>query len=410
MKEIVINGGRPLFGSVRVSGSKNGALPIIFATLATPGVSRLDNVPDIGDVRVAISILESFGAVITRSADRLYVDTTDVHYANPSPELISKIRASTYLIGACLARFGRCALSSVGGCNFSNRPIDMHLCAASALGAEVGECEAVARRLHGAEIRFGQPSVGATANALILASSIPERTEIFGGAREPHVIALAEFLTSAGAEITFTHEKIVVNGGRLHAADTRIIGDMIEAGTYLAAGLVTGGEVTVNCAPVADMTTFIDFLVRFGAEIQISGDSITAKMCSRGEKISVVAEPYPGFPTDLQPIAAPLLAFGSGGEIYDLVWRERFGYMSSLCNFGVTSRPLPHGTLIYPSSPTPAVTCAPDLRGGAALILAALAAVGESRISKAEILLRGYEKIEEKFRNIGADFKISDRS
>ncbi len=408
MGEIVIKGGKPLFGRVRISGSKNGALPILFATLVTRGVSRLRRVPDIGDVRVAMEILERFGARITEEGDFLCVDTTRLEYTEPPAQLLSKIRASTYLIGASLGRFGRCRLASPGGCNFSDRPIDMHLFAAELFGASLSDGCLCAPSLHGANIYFDKPSVGATTNALILASAVNAVTKIRGFAREPHVMALAEFLVSAGARIDFSEDEITVVGGELHGGRAEIIGDMIEAGTYLCAGLITGGEITVEGVDIGDMTTFVDFITEIGASVSCTCDTVTARMCENGRPAALVASPYPGFPTDLQPIAAPLMASLCGGEIRDDVWRERFGYLSALSRFGVRYTREDNSARIFPSKMTAAAVSAPDLRGGAACVLAALAARGESRIASAQTVLRGYESLDKKFRSVGADIIITD--
>ena len=199
--EMIVRGGKRLSGEVRISGSKNGALPILFATLITKGVSRIENLPDIGDIRVAIRLLEGFGAKMLRSGVALYIDTEHLTYREPDPTLVSQIRASSYLIGACLARFGKFTLSNFGGCSFSNRPIDMHLYAAEALGARIENDVLLTDGLKGAEIVFDKPSVGATVNAIIMASLSDGETHIHTYAKEPHIFTLVEFLKSCGADI-----------------------------------------------------------------------------------------------------------------------------------------------------------------------------------------------------------------
>ena len=409
MKEIYINGGKALYGTVRVGGSKNAALPIIFATLVTRGVSRLDNVPDIGDVRVALRIISELGARVIRTGSTLYIDTESLEYKEISQNLLSRIRASSYLIGASLSRFGKYKISRPGGCNFSDRPIDLHIYAAECFGARLDGDMISAPRLTSAEVRLRLASVGATANALIMASAVDGVSEIYNFAKEPHVMALARFLASAGASIFIDDEKITVRGGSLGGGYSRIIGDMIEAGTYLAAGLVTDGEVTVSGVDVSDMRAFLSFLTAIGARVEVDNGKITVTRGALHRAVTVVADPYPAFATDLAPIAAPVIASLSRGTIYDNVWRERFGYLSELSRFGLLSSRSDNSALIHHSLLRGARASAPDLRGGAACVLCALAAEGQSVIENAEMLLRGYEGIDKKLRAIGADIKILNK-
>ena len=409
MKEIVINGGTALSGCVKVSGSKNAVLPIIFATLVTRGVSRLDNVPDIGDVRVALRIISELGARVIRLGSTLYIDTENLEYKEVSSTLLSRIRASSYLMGASLARFGRCKVTHPGGCNFSDRPIDLHIYAAECLGAYYDGTYLSVPRLVGGEIRLRTASVGATANALIMASSIDSVSEIYNFAKEPHVMALARFLASAGASIFIDDDKITVRGRSLSGGYARVIGDMIEAGTYLAAGIITGGEVSVCGVDVADMRSFLSFLGAIGVNVRIEGDKITASRADIHRAVNVVAEPYPAFATDLVPVAVPIIAALSRGTVYDNVWRERFGYLGELSCFGLRSSRTDGGALIHHSLLKSASVSAPDLRGGAACVLCALAAEGQSVVSNAEIILRGYEKIDKKLRALGADIIIRNK-
>ncbi len=408
MKRIIVNGPSRLVGEVAVSGSKNAALPIIFATLITRGISELRCLPDIGDVRVALDIIRGFGARITRAGDFTYIDTRDLSYREPSEHLVSKIRASTYLIGSCLSRFGQCRISSFGGCNFASRPIDMHIDACRALGAEASTEKITAKSLRGAEISFNKQSVGATVNAILLAASAEGETLIRGFATEPHIDALIAFLISAGASIERTDSEIRIKGKELRGGKITVIGDMIEAGTYLAAGLMTGGSVAVKNCPSYDMQAFLDSLSALGAGNSVSENYVSSRLLGRGEHISVTAAPYPGFPTDLQPIIAPIMAKNSGGNITDTVWPTRFGYLNTLSAFGVSSSVLANRAEIEPARLTPAAVNAPDLRGGAACLLCALSAEGRSEIHSAEIILRGYEKLEEKLRALGADIQIKD--
>lgn len=406
MKKILVQGSRPLFGSISASGSKNAALPIIFACILTEGVTEITNLPDIGDVQVALAILEEMGAVVRRKGNQCFINTTKLYYSSPRSELISKIRASTYLIGSCLSRFSKCEIMNFGGCNFSARPIDMHLDACKALGAEISDNVITAKRLVGAKIDFKKKSVGATVNAILLAVCAEGETVISGCACEPHIDALVDFLISCGADISGRGEQIYIRGKTLHGGKCTIDGDMIEAGSYLAAGIITGGRICVNNCPTHQMSAVLSALSDLGADLEYDDNSVTASMNGFGSYIKVKAIPYPGFPTDLQPIFAPLLAVICGGEICDTVWENRFGYLNSLCGFGIKSLVVGNRAYIKKSQITPAEVSSPDLRGGMACLLSALRAEGESVINSSEIILRGYEKLTEKFSALGAKIYI----
>lgn len=406
MSKMIINGGNALFGEITVSGSKNAALPILFSTVITKGISKIKNVPDIGDTRIAITLLSDMGAIISRDGDTVTVDTRELKYVEPNAALVSMIRASTYLIGASLARFGRSSVGGYGGCNFSKRPIDMHLDAAIALGAEVDSGLVRARKLKGGEITFKKCSVGATINAIIMASVADGETVIRTYAREPHVTSLIDFLSSAGADIRLTDEEIRINGKELHGGSISVIGDMIEAGTYLTAGLITGGNVRVSGIDTETLSAFISTLKVLGASVDVTDDTVSACISGKSLPVSVIAEPYPKFPTDLQPIIAPLLAKTAGGEIYDTVWCSRYGYLAELAKFGVDYEIRDGGALIKPSNIIPASAVAPDLRGGAACVLTALLANGKSTVHSFDTVQRGYENIAKKLRSLGADINI----
>ena len=407
MKAVTVTGGRPLFGSVSVSGSKNAALPILFAAMTVGGTSRISALPKIGDTLATADILRSFGISVDTSSDLTVVRADAPIYSEPPAALTAGIRASTYLIGACLGRFGRCRLPSIGGCGFSARPIDIHIDAARSFGARLCGDELICDGLCGAEIRLRLPSVGATVNSLLMAVRAEGESRIFGYAREPHVMALVDFLRSAGADITVAEECICVSPSRLHGADFRIIGDMIEAGTYLAAGLITCGEVCVRGCPTEDMDAYFSFLQALGAQISVSGRDVTARKYYTPYRPCFTAEPYPGFPTDLQPIAAALAATVLGAEIRDDVFPERFGYLEALRPFGVRSRRFQGGAMVLRSEISPADIVVPDLRGGAAALLLALSADGESRIDAAHLIMRGYEDFDSKLCALGAELSIN---
>ncbi len=407
MSKFIVNGGKILSGSIDVSGSKNAALPLIFATLVTEGVSVIRNVPDISDVDVALALISSEGAIVEKRKKDLIIQTAGLHYERPDDDLVSKIRASSYLMGANLARFGICHLQSFGGCNFDTRPIDMHISAMCSMGASMRGDTLVAKSLVGADVNFDKVSVGATVNALLLASRAKGKSRIFGYAKEPHVISLVNFLRSAGADVTLYDDRIEVVGTALSGAEGVVIPDMIEAGTFLALSLLTNSCIKVKGVIPGHLSSFSRSLSEAGALISEEGDTMTAG----GEIfdfLTIVTEPYPGFPTDLQPLTAPLMAHFCGGRITEKVWNARFGYLSELRKFGVVYERCDGGALIRPSKLRCAEARVPDLRGGAALLTCALATDGESVIHSAETIKRGYSDILYKLRQLGAEVNECD--
>lgn len=407
METFIIRGGRPLVGDVFVSGSKNAALPLLFATIVTGGTSEIGHLPDISDIRVTLTILSAMGAEITRTAPgRVRISTDRMTGEDPPMALTSKIRASTYLLGAMLARFGRARVGGYGGCDFSARPIDMHLAAARAFGAtEEGEL-LTSPRLVGGNISFHTVSVGATVNALFLAVAAEGESVIENAATEPHILALAEFFRSAGAKIEISGRQIRVTGAKLHGGHAEVIPDMIEAGTYLLCAPITGGNVRVHGARAEELTALTDALSLSGVEVT-SRDGVLSARGRPYLPIDIETAPYPGFATDLHPPTVPLLALGVGGRIREGVFPERFGYLSELARFGLSFSREGNGVRIFPSRFHPADVRAPDLRGGVAAVLAALFADGKSRISDAGKILRGYEGLAGKLTALGADIRLS---
>lgn len=404
MGKFTVIGGVPLIGSVRVSGSKNAALPIIFASVTTRGVSRFYNLPNITDVRDALGIIKDLGAKIHTEAGITLIDTRDLNYSPANPERVAKIRASTYLIGSSLARFGRAELLPFGGCAFSHRPIDMHLDAAAKFGAKIDGTTLTVDTLRAADISFRQPSVGATVNALIMAASTKGESHIVGAAREPHIQALISYLRSAGAEITVDGSSYTVKGAELHGGMAVIPGDMIEAGTFIAASMVTDGAVSVSGFDTRELSAFTTPLLSHGVIEQVTDSGIILRGRPRRE-ISVTTGAYPAFATDLQPIFSTVLATSHGGEITDAVWPSRFGYLDELAKFGLSYSRDGNKARIFRSEIRPASVVATDLRGGAAAIILSLLAVGKSEISSGETVLRGYDSLVEKLKNIGADIR-----
>ena len=406
MSKFIVRGKNALRGTVGVDGSKNAALPVIFAALSLFGSSRIVGLPDIGDVNIALRLIEGMGATVTKNGGATVINTEHVTYKRPDPDLVSRLRASTYLIGACLSRFGRVDVGGYGGCAFCPRPIDYHLAVARDMGAILNGDLLTASRLLPAVCKFPRPSVGATVNFLILAASIDGESHLANPAREPHIDTLIEFLRSAGAYIERDDHGITVRGGTLHGGEVVVRGDAIEAGTFLSASLITGGEIRVLGADVTELSPFLSFLRRVGATVNTDvGITVSADTLLPS---TVIASAYPGFPTDLGPITAPLLASFSGGRIFDRVWVGRYGYLSELSKLGVSYVLGENGARILPSRLSPGSAVATDLRGGAACILAALGADGYSEIHSAETILRGYANLDKKLLSLGADVEYSE--
>ncbi len=406
MSEYKIRGGEPLVGRVTVGGAKNGALPLLFASLVAGGICTFYRVPDIGDIRLTIQILEHMGAVVTR-LDRhtLRVDTSRVSMFAAPADITAQLRASTYLLGASLARFGWCPALYTGGCDFGARPLDCHYDVFHALGA-VGEREVSAPDgLHGACHTFPYPSVGATINALLAASRIEEACVFHGCATEAHVTALAKFLMVLGVEIEGVGtSSLLVKGKRELGGGSYVVpADDIEAGTYLFAGAACGGDVTVTDVSPLSLTSVTDVLVKMGCDIQMSEDSLRLVRMSPLHGCCVETAPAPGFPTDLHPpLAAALCLSREGGEVRECVWQNRFRYVGELRRMGAQMAVRGDTLMVSPSKLYGECMTATDLRGGAAMVIAALATRGRSCIKEKRILERGYEDMPRKLRALGA--------
>ncbi len=406
MEKMIVSGGRPLCGRVCVSGSKNAALPLIFATVLTDSVCKIENVPVIRDVEISLSLLSAMGADVRREGATVEICTRDMRPILPPPHLVRSLRASTYLMGAMLGRFGRAYLQDFGGCNFSPRPIDMHLYAAECLGADrEGELLLAPMGLRGAVIPFDKVSVGATVNALLMASCAKGKTVIENAAREPHVENLIALLRSMGARISSLGSALVVEGGNLRGGRIAVCGDMIEGGTYLLAGLCTGGAVTVEGCDAAHLSSFLAVLSEGGAQVKRSekGITVSGKLTA---PLVVKTAPYPQFPTDLQPQTAVSSALFCGGAVTEGIFPGRFGYLRALEAMGLSYMKSGAMAYIFPSRLHSASVAMEDLRGGAAILLAALSVRGKSEVEGVGCILRGYENIVEKFSRLGADLRI----
>ncbi len=414
MDEIWVQGGRPLSGSVAVGGSKNATLPVLAATLLAPGVYRFTNVPDLKDVATMLQMLARFGIESRRvGPHELSVDSRNSRNAEAPYELVKTMRASIYVLGPLLARYGEARVSLPGGCAWGPRPVDLHIRGMQQLGAQVeiehGYIVARADSLRGGTIAFDISSVGATGNILMAAVTAPGKTVIENAACEPEIEALGDFLVSMGAEIEgLGSPRVVVTGvDSLEPADAEMIPDRIEAGTLLVAAAITGGDVETTVVNPAQLGSVVGKLEAIGASVEISDRSIRLRAPERPEPISVTTAPYPGFPTDMQAQFMALLSIADGSSsIVDTIYHDRFTHVAELQRLGADIRVEGNTAHVHGvESLSGAPVMATDLRASAALILAGLVAGGETRVSRVYHLDRGYERLEEKLKALGASIR-----
>lgn len=420
MNKIVVNGPCKLEGEVTISGAKNAAVAIIPATLLVNGKCHLENVPNISDIRAFIKILESLGSKIEYiSEHELIIDNTDIHTTTAPYDLTSKFRASYYLLGSLLSRFGKAQISLPGGCNIGARPIDQHIKAFEALGAEVevkrGNVYANAKKMTANSIFFDVVTVGGTINAILAATLADGVTSIENCAKEPHIVDVANFLNSVGANIKGAGTDVIKVTGVKSLKQTSsyaIIPDQIEAGTFMVAAAATKGDVLIkNCIP-KHMEPITAKLVESGAEVTEYEDSIRVKMTKTPKAINIKTLPYPGFPTDMQPQFGTYLTLSSGSSlIVESIWESRFQYTAELVKMGANisyhdRTAMFTGVKELYGSPVKAM----DLRAGAAMIIAGLMAHGTTEIYDIHHIDRGYENIVDKFKLLGAniEYDITD--
>ena len=413
----VINGGNPLNGSVTISGAKNAAVAILPAALLVKGVCRIENVPNISDVRILLRILEGMGAKIEHPEPNVVeIDCTDLSCTRPNDELVMKMRASYYLMGALLGRYGEAHVALPGGCNFASRPIDQHIKGFMALGADVDETdEYVALKpgedgLHGNRISLDMASVGATANLMIAAVLLPGQTIIENAAKEPHIVDLANFLNTMGARIYGAGTDTVKIRGvsALKGGTYAIIPDQIEAGTYLAAVAAAGGNVLVQNVIPKHMECITSKLQEMGCRIVNYDDAIRIQKTNRLRRTTVKTRPYPGFPTDMQAQICVCMALASGvSRLTESVYETRFfGYCTELESMGASIQIMSKtATVIGAEELHGATVVARDLRAGAALVIAGLAAQGTTCVKDIHYVERGYENLIEKLTALGADIR-----
>ena len=420
MARYVINGGVSLNGEVTVSGAKNAAVAILPAALLVNGKCRIENVPDISDVRILLDIIEGMGAKVSRLGSGLVeIDCTDLAYCEPNPDLVCKMRASYYLMGSLLGRYGHARVALPGGCNFASRPIDQHIKGFMALGADVEETEEYValepgeNGLCGNRVSLDVASVGATVNIMLAAALMPGQTVIENAAKEPHVVDLANFLNTMGARISGAGTgTIKVRGVKsLQGGTYAIIPDQIEAGTYMAAVVAAGGNVLVKNVIPKHMECITTKLQEMGARVTNYDDAIRIQSSGRLRRATVKTMYYPGFPTDMQAQICVCMALANGvSRLTENVYETRFfGYCSELEKMGANIQINGKTALVTGVEKlTGATVGAKDLRAGAALVIAGLAAEGTTFVENIHYIERGYENIIEKLTALGALIRRDD--
>ena len=420
MARYEIHGGHPLNGTVTISGAKNAAVAILPATLLVKGKCRIENVPNISDVRILMSILHRMGAkIVSPERNVVEIDCSEVQCTEPDADLVTKMRASYYLMGALLGRFGKAHVALPGGCNFASRPIDQHIKGFLALGADVDETEEYVSLfpgewgLQGNRISLDMASVGATVNIMLAATLLPGQTIIENAAKEPHIVDLANFLNTMGARISGAGTDTVKIRGvnALHGGTYAIIPDQIEAGTYLAAVTATGGNVLVQNVIPKHMECITTKLQEMGARVINYDDAIRIIRTGKLRQTTVKTRPYPGFPTDMQAQVCVCMALAGGvSRLTESVYETRFfGYCTELESMGAhiqingKTATVNGVEQLYGST-----VCAHDLRAGAALVIAGLAAQGTTHVEHIHFIERGYEHLVEKLNSLGADIRRLD--
>lgn len=413
MDTIFIEGGRPLKGSIRISGAKNAALPLMAATILAPGQHVLHNVPDLRDTRTMLALLESFGVTWQRRKkdNALLIDATKLNNIEASYDLVKTMRASVLVLGPLLARMGQARVSLPGGCAIGARPIDFHMQGLGRLGVELsleqGYVEGkVDGRLQGGDVNFDIPSVTGTENILMAATLAEGITNIKNAAREPEIGNLVDMLIGMGARIEGRGtDHLVVHGvSELHTADARVIPDRIETGTYLIAVGATGGELTLTDCNPAHLASLIDKLREVGLDIEEGVDHIWVARRGALKSVDIKTMPYPGFPTDLQAQIMALMCISQGlSVITETIFENRFMHVAELQRMGADIKIDGKSAIVEGiTGLSGAQVMATDLRASASLVIAALAAEGETRISRVYHLDRGYDDLAGKLTNVGA--------
>ena len=416
MSEIAVNGGKRLYGEVSVQGAKNSVLPLLAGSVLCKGECVIHNCPSLSDVETSVKILKHLGCRCEKRGNTVVTDSSDMSEYSIPDCLMREMRSSVVFLGAVIGRAGKAVISSPGGCELGPRPIDLHLSSLEKMGVTVTEehgflnCTAE-NGLHGAEINLVFPSVGATENIILAAVLASGETVIHGAAKEPEISDLADFLNSAGAKISGCGSDTVriVGVSKLGGTEHTVIPDRIVTATYMACAAVTGGEITLNEVMPPHMVSVLWFFRESGCDIKINGKSITVKAPKKIKRVSTVRSlVYPGFPTDAGPIAVALMSVADGTSVFvENIFENRFRYIDELKRFGAKIKTEGKAAVIEGVGMLSAADCkATDLRGGAALVIAALCADGTSKIGEIHHIERGYENITGTLSALGADIRI----
>ena len=410
MEKYIVTGGKPLMGEVTISGAKNAAVAILPATVLAGGVCVLENVPDISDVQNEIDILKSIGArVVRKSPSVLEIDTSGVNTVEVPLDLGVKMRASYYFLGSLLSRFGRADVPMPGGCDIGARPIDQHLKAFTALGAEntmdYSVISVFADQLEGAHIFFDTISVGATINAMLAAVMANGTTVLENVAKEPHIVDVANFLNTMGADVRGAGTDVIKIRGvdKMHGATYSVVPDQIEAGTFMVAAAATKGDVMIKNVIPEHLESITSKLKAVGATVEEFDDCIRVRGAQQYVNTNIRTMPHPGFPTDLQPVMGVLLCLAEGTSIItEGIWDNRFKYCDELNKMGAKIK-VEGRVAVFTGVDAlkPAPVKATDLRAGAALVVARLCADGRSEISEIAYVERGYVDIVKKIKALG---------
>lgn len=414
MDQYVIKGGNPLIGDVAIGGAKNAALAILAAAVMTDETVTIDNLPNVRDINVMLQAIENIGATVERiDVHTVKINGSTIHETSVDNEYIRKIRASYYLLGALLGKYKDAEVALPGGCAIGSRPIDLHLKGFRAMGAEIdihhGLVAAKADRLCGTHIYMDKVSVGATINIMMAAAMAEGKTIIENAAKEPHVVDVANFLNRMGANIRGAGTDVIRISGveKLHKTEYSIIPDQIEAGTFMFAAAATGGDVTVKNVIPKHLEATTAKLEEIGCEVEEFDDAVRVRAPKRLHRTHVKTLPYPGYPTDMQPQIAVTLALAEGTSIVtESIFENRFKYADELSRMGANIKVEGNSAIIDGVKKlTGARVSAPDLRAGAALVIAGLAADGITVVDDIVYIQRGYENFEDKLRSLGAEIE-----
>jgi len=411
LDKLIIKGGKKLSGEVSVSGSKNAALPIFCATILAAGKHEISNVPFLRDINTTIKVLESLGAVVEGNGHIVKIDATNVNNVEATYDLVKTMRASVLVLGPLLARHGRARVSLPGGCAIGARPIDQHLKGLKALGADIhlthGYVEAKAKRLKGARINFDMPTVGGTEHLMMAASLAKGETVLENAAREPEIVDLATMLNQMGARIEGAGTDTIRIAGvsELSPVSYRVMPDRIEAGTFMVAAAITGGDIRIANMQLEHLDALVFKLQDAGVEITNKNGLVRVKGPKKLRSMNIKTRPYPGFPTDMQAQFMALMTVADGASVIsENIFENRFMHVSELMRFGADITVEGNSATVKGVKKlSGAPVMATDLRASASLILAGLAAEGETEVTRIYHLDRGYESIEKKLAGLGAD-------